>query len=331
MGNNGASDNKPNTIEVGGREFRRVGNGLDEAQVTSFINELISQRDTLVQREGHLSSLAKLTEKMVIEADNLAEEIKTKAIDQGKAEAVAIIAQAEEQAQQMIEEKRAEIITIANEQAAAIKAEAERKAELLLGKQTKIIQDELRNSVHQLCSQLVSELDSLKQQAVALGAAVEEKLSQVIEETSAVTTDEDEIRAGSRELIPTIDQTITSKSEGKALVSAGDKGIAPYEQKPEFEVEIMPPIDIIKMMGIVNYIDSLPEVKNTELIPLTDNPSILVFLHEPIHLIDTLKTLPEVAQVKEDLTNTAGAEGGQRKVQIVLSENGAKECPGKSK
>jgi hypothetical protein len=268
---------------------------------------------------------------MVIEADNLAEEIKAKAIDQGNAEAAAIIAKAEEQAQQMIEEKRTEIITIANEQAAAIKAEAERKAELLLGKQTKIIQDELRNSVHQLCSQLVSELDSLKQQAVALGAAVEDKLSQVIEETSTVTTDEDEIRAESRELVPTIDKTITSKSEEKALVSADGEEIAPYERKPEFEVEIMPPIDIIKMMGIVNYIDSLPEVKNTELIPLTDNPSILVFLHEPIHLIDTLKTLPEVAQVKEDSTNTAGAEDEQRKVQIVLSENGAKECSGKSK
>jgi len=331
MGNNGASDDKPNTIEVGGYEFRRVGNGLDEAQVTSFINELINQRDTLAQREGHLSSLTKLTEKMVIEADNLAEDIKTKAIDQGKAEAAAIIAQAEEQAQQMVEEKRTEIITIANEQAAAIKAEAERKAELLLGKQTKIIQDELRNSVNQLCSQLVSELDSLKQQATALGATVEDKLSKVIEETSAVTMDEDEIRAESRKLIPTVDQTSTTKPEGKALVSADDKEIVPFDRKPEFEVEIVPPIDIIKMMGIVNYIDSLPEVKNTELIPLTDNPSILVFLHEPIQLIDTLKTLPEVAQVKEDSTNTAGTDGEQRKVQIVLSENGAKEYSGKSK
>jgi len=320
MWNNGAKDDKHNTFELGGCEFRRVKNGLDEAQVTSFINELISQRDTLVQREEHLSSLTKLAEKMVTEADNLAEEVKTEAIDQGKAEAAAIIAKAEEQAQQVIEEKRAEIVTIANEQAAAIKAEAEREAELLLEKQTKTIQDELRNFVHQLCSQLVSELDSLKQQAVALGAVFEDKLSQVAEETSAVTMEADEIRAESRELIQTIDQTITSESEEKALVSADDADTSPYEREPEFEVEIMPPIDITKIMGIVNYLDSLPEVENTELIPLTDSPSILVFLREPIHLIDTLKTLPEVAQVKEDATNTAGAEGEQRKVQIVLSE-----------
>ncbi len=320
MGNNGAKDDNHNSIEVGGFEFRRVENGLDKDQVTSLINELISQRDTLVQREEHLSSITKLAEKMVTQADNLAEELKTEAIDQGKAEAAVIIAKAEEQTQQMIKEKRAEIVTIANEQAAAIKAEAERKAELLLKNQTKIIQDELSNFVHQLCSQLVSELDSLKQQAVALGAVFEDRLSQITEDTSAVTMEADEIRAESQELIPTTDQTITSESEEKALVSADEAKMAPYEREPEFEVGIMPPIDIIKVMGIVKYLDSLSEVENTELIPLTDSPSILVFLREPIHLIDTLKTLPEVAHVKEDATNTANAEGEQRKVQIVLSE-----------
>ena len=320
MGNNGAKDDKHNTFELGGCEFRRVKNGLDETQVTSFINELTSQRDTLAQREEHLSSLTKLAEKMVTEADNLVEDIKTEAIDQGKAEAAAIIAKAEEQAQQMIEEKRAEIVTIANEQAAAIKAEAEREAELLLERQTKAIQDELRNFVHQLCSQLVSEFDSLKQQAVTLEAMFENKLSQVAEETSAVTMEADEILAESREVLQSTDQTITSESEEKALVSADNLNTTPYEQEPEFELEILPPIDITKIMGIVTYLDSLPEVENSELIPLTDRPSILVFLHEPIGLIDILKTLPEVAQAKEDATNTAGNEVKQRKVQIVLSE-----------
>jgi len=287
---------KGSVIELWGREFNLAKNGLDEAQVVSFINELISQRDTLVQREEHLSSLTKLAEKLVTEADNLAEEIKTEAIDQGKAEADAFIAKADEQAQQMIEEKRTEIINIANEQAAAIKADAEREAELLLENRRKSIQDELRNFVNQLCSQLVSELDSLKQQAVALGAVFEDKLSQVAEDTSTVTM------------------------EAKALVSADELDTTLYEREPEFELEILPPIDITKIMGIVNYLDSLPEVENAELIPLTDSPLILVFLREPIQLIDMLKTLPEVAQVKEDATNTAGNEDEQRKVQIVLSE-----------
>jgi len=305
---------------LGGCEFRRVKHGLDEAQVVSFINELISQKDTLVQREEHLSSLTKLAEKLVTEADNLSEEIKTEAIDQGKAEADAIIAKAEEQAQQMIEEKRTEIINIANEQAAAIKGDAEREAELLLENRRKSIQDELRNFVNQLHSQLVSEIDSLKQQAVALGAVFEDKLSQFAEETSPVTIEADEIRAESQELTQAIDQINIGEPEEKALVSADDLDTTLYEREPEFELEILPPIDITKIMGIVTYLDSLPEVENSELIPLTDSPSILVFLREPILLIDMLETLPEVAQVKEDATNTAGTEGKRRKVQIVLSE-----------
>ncbi|HEY93051.1 MAG TPA: hypothetical protein G4O17_04840, partial [Dehalococcoidia bacterium] len=77
MADNGA---KGAIIGLGGGEFRRVKNGLDEAQVTSYINELISQRDILIQREEHLSSLTKLAEKTVAEADKLAENIKAESI-----------------------------------------------------------------------------------------------------------------------------------------------------------------------------------------------------------------------------------------------------------
>ncbi|MBA7491830.1 hypothetical protein ES702_02378 [subsurface metagenome] len=72
-------------------------------------------------------------------------------------------------------------------------------------------------------------------------------------------------------------------------------------------------------MGVVTYLDSLPEVESTEIIPETDRPSIIVFLREPINLPDVMRTLPEVAEVKEDVTDTAGANGKPRKVQIVLS------------
>ena len=322
MADNGA---KGAIIGLGGGEFRRVKNGLDETQVTSFINELISQRDTLVQREDHLSSLTKLAEKTVAEADKLAENIKTEAVDQAEAEAAVIIAKAEEEAQQMIEEKRTEIISIANEQAVAIKAEAEREAVSLLENRKKSIQPELIDFVHQLHSQLVSELENLKQQTVALEAVFERKLSQFVEETRTVTMEGDEIHAESQEPVQAIDQTSTSQPEEKVLVSADDLDITPYEQEPEFELEILPPIDITKIMGIVTYLDSLPEIKNTELIPIADKPSILVFLHEPIPLIDMLNTLPEVADVKEDTTDTAGTEGKRKNVQIVLSEKTVSE------
>ena len=296
----GKNSDKDGFVELRGTEFRRVKNGLDEAQVASSINELISQRDKFRQHEEHLSSLTRLAEKTVTEADKLVEEIKTEAKEQAKAEASAIITKAEEQAQRIIEEKRTEIINIATEEAGTIKAEAEREAELLLENQRKKIQLELNNLAHQLYSHLLSELESLKQQAAKLEVEFEEKLSQPLEETSTVTSEQNERRDEFVKLIQTEDRESTGE--------------------PDWELEILPPIDITKMMGVVTYLDSLPEVESTEIIPETDSPSIMVFLREPINLTDVMRTLPEVAQVKEDMTDTAGANTKPRKVQIVLKE-----------
>jgi cell division septum initiation protein DivIVA len=280
-------------------KFKRAKNGLDEEQVVSFINELISQQDILLQHEEHLSSLTKLAEKTVTEADKLAEEIKAKATERAKDEANAIIAREEEQAQQIIEEKRAEIMNIVTEKAAAIEAEAEREAELLLENQEKKIKHELGNFAHQLYSHLLSELESLKQQVVGLEEEFDHnELPPPTEETSTVTIEQDERRDEFVELIQTEDRESTGE--------------------PDWELEILPPIDITKIMGVVTYLDSLPEVESTEIIPETNSPSIIVFLREPINLIDVMRTLPEVAQVKEDMTDTAGANTKPRKVQIVL-------------
>ncbi len=292
------NSDKDDFVELGGAELRRVKNGLDEAQVASFISELISQRDKYRQQEEHLSSLTRLAEKTVTEADKLAQEIKTEAKDQAKAEASAIITKAEEQAQRIIEEKQTEIMNIATEQAEAIKTEAEREAQLLLENQRKKIKLELSNLAHQLYSRLLSELESLKQQVVGLEEEFEHKLPHLAEEIRAITIEQDERR-----------------DEFVKLIQTGNRESI---DEPDWELEILPPIDITKIMGVVTYLDSLPEVESTEIIPETDRPSIIVFLREPINLIDVMRTLPEVAQVKEDMTDTAGANTKPRKIQMVL-------------
>ena len=286
-------------VELGGYELRRVKNGLDEAQVASSINELISQRDKFRQDNEHLLSLTKLAEKTIHEADKLAKEIKTEAKDQAEAEASAIITKAEEQAQRVSEEKRTEIINIATEQAEAIKTEAEREAELLLERKEKSIQRELRDNVHRLYDQLISELESLKQQAAKLEVDFEDKLSQPSEETGTVSVEQDR-----------------SQDEFMEFIRDGVDQI--NTDKPEWEVEILPPVDLNKIMEVLAHLDSLAEVEKTEIIPETDRPSIILFLREPVNLIGTLETLPEVAQVKGDATDVLGANDKPRKVQIVL-------------
>lgn len=335
-----------NVTELWGREFDIVKNGLSEAEVVSYVDELIKEHDILIQRQEHLSSLTKLAERTVAEAEKLAEESKKEAIDQAKAEASRIIAEAEERARQATEEKQAEMIAKATEQAEAIKASAEREAELLLDNRKKGIEAELKDMVQRLYSQLLSQLDSLKEQAVAMGKEFESKLSQPIEQTSTATVDvEDasEATAQLEELLENVPDSIypeeqpqdtpsqslditdqISEIEEEALVVDNNQAPDAYEEK--VEIEFLPPINILQILEINNYLESLPEVEATEIIPIADKPAITVFLRESIQLTDVLGALPEVSQLEENANGevTANsedtqAEGKSRKIEITLS------------
>ena len=126
MDNNGAKDS---VTELEGREFKIVKKGLDKAQVAAYINELvrqrdelISERDMLVQREEHMLSLTKLAERTVIEADKLTEEIKREAIEQAKAEAKI-------EADKLTEETKRKTMEQAKAEADAIMAKAKEQSQ----------------------------------------------------------------------------------------------------------------------------------------------------------------------------------------------------------
>jgi hypothetical protein len=87
------------------------------------------------------------------------------------------------------------------------------------------------------------------------------------------------------------------------------------------EVEILPPVDLTKLMKIVAYLDQLPEIVNTEIIPRTDAPSIAVFWSEPIDFVDVIGAIPEVAYLEEVTNDEDVTNGEPRKVRISLSEN----------
>ena len=107
------------------------------------------------------------------------------------------------------------------------------------------------------------------------------------------------------------------------LFEGGDK---PDLGNPQWEVEILPPFNIGKIMEVVSFLDQLPEVENTEMIvPQIDMPSILVFLRGSMNLVDVLQTVPVVVHVEEVTTDKASTNGesgkGPRKVRISLLEN----------
>ena len=377
MSNNAKKDD---VVVLGGREFNRVKNGLDEAPVASFIDELTKERDKLAQSQDHIASLNRLAEMTVVEADKMATQVKAEAAEQAKAESTAIIDKAKEQARQMAEQKIAEAVEIANEKANAIKAKAEEEAALLLENERTKIRGELHNLVNQQFGYMLEEMENLKKQAAAVQADFDNKLSkpgekdstaavEIAEESDTIVAKIAEERDAAAAKIAEESEAIAAEEIDAAAVKIAEESDAaaaeerdtivteeskaPDEHpepsratnhieksldlsklleiedqaelgKPQWEVEILPPFDISKIMEVVSYLDQLPEVANTEMIvPQIDMPSILVFLREPMNFVDVLQTMPAVAHVEEVTIDKAATNGepgkGPRKVRISLS------------
>jgi cell division septum initiation protein DivIVA len=375
---------KDGVVTLGGREFKRVKNGLDEAEIAYFVDELIKERDELTQSQHHIASLSKLAETTIVEADRLAKQIKAEASEQAKAESAAVIDKAREQAQQMAERKQAEILKMANEKADAIRSQAEKQSTLLLESERDKIRDELRNFVNQQCGYLLEELESLKQQATAIQADFDNRLSQAVEEKMAETAEITEEKMAetaeiaeekmaetaeiAEEKMPETAE-ITEEKMAETTAIAGEKGAETMEiteerdaaamkkdkvsdeslesikdvrqseeifdlasilqgedraelGEPQWELEILPPVEITKVMEVMTHLDQLHQVANTEMIvPQIDTPSILVFLREEMDFIDMLQTIPAVAYVEEVTTDGDIANGKPRKARIGLSGN----------
>lgn len=347
MGNNG---NDQGIVKLWGHDFVKAKYGLDETQVVSFVNELISQRNTFLQRREHLSSLTKLAERMVAEASNMAAQIKDEAIERANAESTMILAKAEEQAQQMIEEKRAEVIAMANKKAEAIRANAQQEIELLLKEKARSSQTELKDTGKSLYRQFLLQLEDLQQQVRVLEIDFEHTLSQKMkqfdlnierelssqltvsmQQENNVILDTDVVVSTQPEYCMPADAGV----QGQAVAQAGNNGPektmpVPAENEEaidyqgEVELEILPPVDIQQIIGIMRYLDSLSEVETTELIPIADTPRIKVFLNEPVPLMEILRTLPEVSRLKEVTGQEAASfantpQNNRRQIQVTLS------------
>jgi hypothetical protein len=90
------------------------------------------------------------------------------------------------------------------------------------------------------------------------------------------------------------------------------------------EIEIMPPIDIDKIMDLISYLERLPEVKTTDVLPNTPNPIVRVFLNKSLALAAMLRTLPEIAQVNEVLDiNEVDHQPGEKgeRFQLTFGNN----------
>jgi vacuolar-type H+-ATPase subunit H len=157
--------------ELWGRKFKIVKNGLDEAEVFSFIGGLIDQNNALSGKLEHLNSLTKLAERTVIEANNQAQIIKKEVEEKANADAASIIAESEEKAK-----KEAERITSESEQKARQSAQekiaaAEEKAES--------IKTNADNEANRIIAEAKQNAMAIEQQAQEITRAAEQKAESI--------------------------------------------------------------------------------------------------------------------------------------------------------
>jgi F0F1-type ATP synthase membrane subunit b/b' len=290
-------------MKVGERTFRKTKFGLAEEEVRSYVQELLSQRDALLKRQEHLAALTQLAEKTVIEANNLSQLMMKKSAEQAKAEVDKIRTKAEEDSKQMIEAKKTEAKAAAEKEAEAIKVGAQQQAKLIREEQLSTIKVEAANLAQKLQNELLANIDSIKKEITSIGSKLEPAAS---------------INMGTSHML-------TEKALGKSIptLTANEKGVL-LNHIPWLEVEVLPPLDIEQIMDLISRLESLPEVKTTDLLPETPNPLIRVFLNEPSPLADMLRSLPQIEQVNElsdFVESDIQGEEKRKRIQIVLGKN----------
>ncbi len=162
------------------REFKIVRAGLDEKQVISFVDDLVSQ-NRLSQGTSSMS-LRSLLQTAIADAEQIADSIKMRAETEAKAETARIISQAEQDAQEI--KRRAEVATqkeaegilsVANRKAEITEVEAKQKALLFLLRVREEIEKEVRAEYERAYSRLSSSLQNLVSEGENIEAELKSK------------------------------------------------------------------------------------------------------------------------------------------------------------
>jgi hypothetical protein len=219
--------------------------------------------------------------------------------EQAKADSDNILVKAEQNVQQMIEAKTAEAKATAEIEAKAIKTEAWHQANLIRREQIDFIRGEAASLAQKLQNDLLANIDEIKKYLLSIGTKFE-----------TVTMDNNGISL-----------TVTKKVNED---TAAEKGML-LNRIPWLEVEVLPPQDIEKIMDLISRLESLPEVKTTDLLPEIPNPLIRIFLNEPSPLAELLRTMPQIEQVTEMSDTTEFVDQNKQKrerIQVVLAKDG---------
>jgi hypothetical protein len=293
-------------------------------QILAYVQELMAERDELAKRQEHLNSLARLVEKTVSDADDLAAQIRHEAEERAQARIKDLTAQAESQARTFLEETRSKAMTDAESEVRALRAGAEQELDALIEEQTAALRGRAKEVADRLQEALLKEADESNRRLGQLQADLEKRLASLRRPTAIAgnAAMADEGQATLRSAAP----AEVSAEASAAVVAAGplktpapESPVSPSSRVEDpdradiVEVEILPPRDKEVIEGIRNYLGLQDEVGAADIRHLTDKTLIEVHLLRPMDVAERIARLPEVEEVR---TTT---DADHSRIQIVLS------------
>lgn len=301
--------------ELFGASLKNVREG---ERILSYMEKLIAERDALEERQKHLTSLTRLFEKTICEADEMAAQIKKEAEEKAKAEAEAILGQADEKIEQIMKEKKLEAVKIAEEKVQEIRAKCEGELEIRLNEKKAALQALFRDYSERLYNEMLKQMESFKQHAAQLETDIARSLAELNVSDHMQSPGGNEDNLESLISFDSFEDNLVAQppgndGSGNAIADMVSDGL----ERVEFE--ILPPRDKEAMEEIASHFSGMEEVKAVDLRHLTDMTIVEMVLNRGIDLVKTLSELPQVEKIQEV------EEKGQKKIQIILTVHGELE------
>lgn len=265
------------SYDAPGQEPKLITNGLDEADILSFISSLIDQNSDLASKLEQIDTLMKLAEEQAETARAEAERIITEAKQIAERSAQEKVSIAQQQAQG--------IIKAAEEQANRIIAEVRQKAEAAKWQAQEII-----NAAKEKAEK---EALLIRQEAEQLRVKSKTLSEGELKETSETGPKKSHSDSGSIEVRQAVP---LSGQEGKDK----DKNSALYDGN--VELVIPPPIAPDRLLKLGRQLRHTPQIRALSLKgSLVQGVRIKLFLRARIPLLNILKAIPEVEKVSGGL------------------------------
>ena len=181
-----------------GHDFRVVANGLDEADVTTFVEGVLKEYQSSIERSKHVEPLHELAQKTVSEAERIASQIKAEAGAEAERLSTQVVSDAEHEAQ--------EIIARAHRAGSTLEAEGRRKVQKRIAEI-----DETLQTMKRWADEEFAELRE-HEGRVALFHASFESFLRLIGEGIQLDQSSTELFSKTADLPPLDDQTVNGAS-----------------------------------------------------------------------------------------------------------------------